>query len=215
MTVPGQHWGRIFLLSRCWERKGHTELTSLGITCSSTFPSTSCSLAAMGVSLAVLTVSFRTCWQYLPIHRNVNTYHVIIHVDGQKTCSDTVLVSGSTNCPGIYSIIAGHTIDKIIKDFFLRSLLPELRNLVQGNRSRSQHIIKLIIQLVLDFLWSRQEMDSPDAHWENSPKTALWVREMETTHQKAFTNSWRLSSWDEHWAMVGSLLTVSGDDTSS
>lgn len=40
------------------------------MTCWSTLPSTSWSRAAMGVSLAVLTVSLRTCWQYLSMDRN-------------------------------------------------------------------------------------------------------------------------------------------------
>lgn len=47
-------------------------------------------------------------------------------------------------------------------------LLPELRDLVQGNWIWTQNLIQLLVQFVLNFLWSGQEAKCPYTHCQNN-----------------------------------------------
>lgn len=137
--------------------------TSLGMTCWSTLPSTSWSRAATGVSLAVLTVSLRTCWQYLSVDRNVIRSH--------RACLEEVF---PPICVFFFLTVSWINGRSLIWDRWSDGLQsgpeisPELRDLVQGNWIRTQNLFQLLVQFVLNFLWGGQEVKRPDTHCQNT-----------------------------------------------
>lgn len=144
--------------------------------------------------MAALTVSLRTCWQYLFVNRNA------------KSSVNSPSVSERSN--ELYNLAnLCYFINAAAKQSEMDALkpgpeiLPELGDLVQGNWIRTQNLIQLLVQSVLNLLRGGQEVKSPDAHCKNTRFPAIQLAVCENAlkllsviffQSKTFSFTWRI-----------------------